>query len=236
MKTLNCLALLLLLESPKVFGAVGIQIPFGQSGNSSLGAPFATSTSSRLQQVYRNGAFPGIPPTSAFLIQGIYFRVDENATFFDEMLSSVQVNLSTTSRGPDGLSSIFSENIGSDETMVFGPGPLHLSGFAFNFSTGLMFDQPFLYNPNAGNLLLDIRNFNPSDASPLDAFAVLGDSVSIVAGRANETSGLTFTSGLATMFWVDIVPVPEPSTITLLFLGALAFGWKLRRLFKASTN
>jgi hypothetical protein len=234
MKTLVCFTLLILLEISKVFGAAhGVIVPPDPSpGNSSLAAPFLTSTSSRLQQVYGRDGFPPIQPTSGFLIEGIYFRVDESSSRgFDEIFPSVQVNLSTTSRGPDGLSTLFSENIGLDETTSFGPGPLHLSGFQPGFTVGFMFDRPYFYNPAAGNLLLDVRNYGPGNASILDAFASFGDSVSIVGNEnVNSPIGDIFTHGLATEFWVDIVPIPEPSTSVLLLFGLLALGWKLFKI------
>jgi hypothetical protein len=170
------------------------------------------------------------------LIEGIYFRVDENAGPFAETFPRVQVDLSTTSRGPDGLSPVFSENIGPDEATVYGPGPLYLSG-SFAIPPGFMFERPFLYDPTAGNLLLDIRNFGPGNASELDAFDTVGDSVSIVLGRADATSAFASSSrGLATEFWVEIVPIPEPSTAALLLMGLLAVGWKLRHVHRRSST
>jgi len=222
-------------------GAVSLKARAGQTiylptrgpGNSSLVAPFQTSSSSRLQQVYAQESFLGIPPTLAFLIHGVSFEIDESSFGFDEILPEVQVNLSTTSKSPDGLSTIFSENVGADETVVFGRGPLHLRG-NLAVGPGFMFDRPFLYDLSAGNLLLDIRNFGPGNASPLDAFDARGDSISIVVGDADATSGFAFTRGLATVFWVDIVPIPEPSTIALMVLGMLALAWRLRRAKKTA--
>jgi len=49
--------------------------------------------------------------------------------------------------------------------------------------------------------------------------------VSTGLGADRPTGGLA-THGLATLFWVDIVPIPEPSTTALLLLCALALGWK----------
>ena len=227
------------LVSVEALGAVGVYFPpeavIVRDGNSSLAGPFNTSTSSRLQQVYAHDAFPDPGFPAAFLIHGIYFRVDENAGAFDETFPSVQVTLSTTSRGPDGLSTLFSENIGPDQTTVFGPGPLHLSGAGSGFPVGFMFERTYLYDPSAGNLLVDIRNFGPGNASVLDAFNVLGDSVSIVGNEeVNSPTGSRLTRGLATMFWVDIVPIPEPGAGALLLLGLLAVGWNWRRSRRAS--
>jgi hypothetical protein len=68
----------------------------------------------------------------------------------------------------------------------------------------------------------------------LDAFDVVGDPLSIVIGRANGLMGTTSSRGLVTIFTVDIVPIPEPSTTALLFLGLLALGWKRHRSRKPS--
>lgn len=239
MKALLWLSLLILLEAPKAHGAFGYVVPADPGpGNSSLAGPFNPSPSSRLQQVYGHGGdgFGPISTNYGYLIEGVYFRLDESAGPFNETFPSVQVDLSTTSRSPDGLSTLFSENIGADQTTVFGPGPLHLSGTLSGFTVGFMFERSFLYDPAAGNLLLDIRNFGPGNASPLDAFAVVGDSVSTVSNGldVNAPAGGLATHGLATMFWVDIVPVPEPSAFALLLVGLLGLSWRLHRVHRSS--
>jgi hypothetical protein len=225
------------------FGAVGFYVPAGagtNDGNSSLAGPFDTSSSSRLQQVYGHGAFPTIAPDSAFLIRQITFRGDERALpiFGSAHFPSVEVHLSTTSLNPDGISVVFNENIGADEKTVLGPGPVDLAWSAGRFATFITLDRPFFYNPVAGNLLLDIRNYGPSTFAPLDAYDLPGDSLSITIGRADATTGFSaVTRGLATFFTLDIVPIPEPSTTALLLLsGALALGWKCRRSLRSSST
>ena len=218
--------------------AIGFYVPASavtNNGNSSLAAPFNTTTSSRLQQVYGAGAFPTLAPDSAFLIRTILFREDEGEASEGNATLSVEVHLSTTSRAPDDLSTTFSQNVGSDDIAVFGPGPLNLSWSRFGFGTAIPIEQPFLYNPAAGNLLLDIRNYTPSTFPELDAYDIVGDSMSVVVGRADTISGFGSSSrGLATGFLVDIVPVPEPSAIALLLLGLLGLGWRLRRFPRCS--
>jgi hypothetical protein len=201
-----------------------------QEGNSSLG-PF--SDSSRLQQVYAHEAFPIIGSDSAFSIRMLTFRFDRFGTVNAPSLS-VEVHLSTTSRNPDGLSTVFSENIGPDETTVFGPSSPSLHPIY----VGIPLERPFFYNPAAGNLLLDIRTHNPATFPDLDAYAVLGDSVSTVStglGADRPTGGLA-THGLVTLFTVDIVPIPEPSATALLLLGMAALGWKFRSFLKSSST
>jgi hypothetical protein len=237
MKILLCIALVIVWGSSNMRGAHGIFVPPDPSpGNTSLGL---FSASARVQTVYGRDGFPPILSDSAFLISGLYFRADERAlpSSGSAFLSGLDVRLSTTSRLPDGLSAVFSENIGPDETAVIGPGPLNVNWSQGSFVTHIPFDRPYLYNPAAGSLLLDIRNFNGVIFPSLDAHALVGDSVSSVstgAGANSQTGGI-LTHGYATLFWVDIVPIPEPGTTTLLLLSLLACSWQVRHLHKSSS-
>jgi hypothetical protein len=81
---------------------------------------------------------------------------------------------STTTRSVAGLSATFAENIGADNTLVFSgtlnwatgnlPGP----GNTRQFDVVFPFTTPFLYDPAAGNLLLDIRLSGIGEAIKLD--------------------------------------------------------------------
>jgi len=153
-----------------------------------------------------------------FRIDGLFGRGLETT------LAGVEINLSTTSRSPDALSSLFDQNVGGDDRRVVGPGPIHLSAFPGLLPNGwaVGFDftaNPFVYNPAAGNLLLDIKVFNGANTSPFDAVDVAGDSVSSVFAYGNPmpTSGQPSSLGLATLFAVQAVP--EPGTVSLLLLG-----------------
>jgi hypothetical protein len=75
------------------------------------------------------------------------------------LLSNVQINLSTTQKVPDGLSSMFAENVGLDNMLVFS-GPLLLSApQTASFNLHIPLQQSFIFDPSVGNLLLDVRNF-----------------------------------------------------------------------------
>lgn len=77
---------------------------------------------------------------------------------------------------------------------------------------------PFFYNPNEGNLLLDIRNYSGGLTFFLDAQSSSGDPISQVFGLGVENSlGDLSTAGLVTRF--DVVAVPEPSALQLVVLG-----------------
>ena len=77
--------------------------------------------------------------------------------------ASLKVFLSTTTNAVADLSTTFADNIGLDNTLVFSgtlalqtanlPGP----GDTKQFDIVFPFTTPFLYDPAAGNLLIDVQ-------------------------------------------------------------------------------
>jgi hypothetical protein len=136
------------------------------------------SVAQRVQQVYGAAEFLNGP----ILITGFYWRPAPSDGFaFRTVVPDIQVNLSTTSKQPDGLSSVFAENVGLDDQVVF-KGPLKLSshfkdaaGGTKRFDMLVRLQHPFYYDPAQGNLLLDIHNFQGSAASTTDAYGLNGD-------------------------------------------------------------
>jgi Immunoglobulin I-set domain len=173
----------------------------GDSGNS---YPFNIGTNStmRYQQVYAASQFGALPPGGTNLI-GIAFRLDAGWPPFSSTLPAVQINLSITTKAPDGLSTTFANNVGADDTVVFS-GPLSLSssgsGSPAPFDIVILFSTQFFYNPDRGNLLLDVRNFGGGSISQPDATSVTGDSVSRVYGPVATSTGGADTAGLVTEF------------------------------------
>ncbi len=212
-------------------------------GNVNRGLPFNSSyfgmSSLRYQQVYAASEFSDI--ASPLLITQILFRPDAAKGWsFSSTLPNIQINLSTTTKAPDNLSTIFAQNIGSDQRVVFN-GALSLSS-AFtgaaagpkNFDIAINLVTPFLYNPRAGNLLLDVRNFSGGVSTQFDGENTLGDSISrVVSTRVGASTGTADTSGLVTKFIatsalppVPPVPgkaIPEPASV-LGILAVAAFG------------
>jgi hypothetical protein len=179
---------------------------------------FGTNSSIRYQQVYDASQFSLVPRGG--WIWEIEFRPDGAiwpGYTYNTTLANVQVDLSTTSKGPDGLSTAFSENIGPDDNVVFS-GPLKIGDGAVS-GPGLIpvrLSTPFFYDPRLGNLLLDVRDFQGTSnvfVGPFDAESTTGDSISSVSSAFDEdsvtaVSGTTSTIGLYTQF---VIGVPELS-------------------------
>jgi hypothetical protein len=192
----------------------------------------------RFQQVYDASLFSELPPEGGFIRQ-IIFRTDlPTGGEFWTTLSNIEVVLSTTQLEPDGLNGIFSANLGPDATTVIGPGPLRLEGAWAPNPPGqaepwsILFDlpnSPFYYNPSAGNLLLDIRNFAGGITSPFDAVDVFGDSVSSVFATGNPLPETGNTSTVGFVTYIAVIPVPEPRTWALLLFGAAFTAMVFRR-------
>lgn len=201
-------------------------VPAFGGGNSPTPGPFGGLEPIRWQQVYDASAFSAITLGGGMITQIGFRGADLPGNNGTEIITNLQIDLSTTSRGSDGLSSVFSANVGPDDKVVLGPKlfPYGATRSGYSFIT---LDQPFFYNPVAGNLLLDVRNYgelvNFSTAFALDAELQLGDSVSSVASLPNDvnsSSGTASTLGLFTEF--TVTPVPEPSTLALGGFGTVA--------------
>lgn len=210
-------------------------------GNSILAEPFSLSgqgiAAVRMQQVYSASEFLESTGSDGGWIYEIGFRADHDIVEHGYTASSpnLEIRLSVTGRGPDELSPIFAENLGSSVSLVvsgsriFGVsayGDVDPNPFTLFFT----FAQPYYYDPSKGNLLLDVINIGGQPLAGLDAVDISGDGVSRVCYRDFGTqippSGTVDTKGLVTIF--SIVPVPEPSTWVLMGMGAVVLVWRYR--------
>src|ERR1051326_9125814 len=120
-------------------------------------------SSMRYQQIYDAAQFSAVDPGYKY-ISAIYFRADSSVRTVGTWITNIQINLSTTSRSVTNLSPVFAENIGPDDTVVFGPQVLSIQGGGCcspqAFDVGVALTKPFFYDPAAGNLVLDVRNFS----------------------------------------------------------------------------
>jgi hypothetical protein len=222
-------SLLLLLATPLALADV-IVVPGAQTGvegNDSNFGPFF-DTSVRYQQVYSAAQFPSPGP---LMITQIAFRPDGSVT--DPALiirfDSVRIDLSTTSSTPSTLSTVFASNVGANNQTVFNSfefvnapvtGP---PGGPKNFTVTFAL-TPFIYDPSAGNLLLDFRAFETGGgiSAPFDAQSGSPFTAHVDASGMSSTSGSYFANGLVTQF--EFTAVPEPSTLALGALGAMVVG------------
>jgi hypothetical protein len=165
---------------------------FGDAGNL---FPFFSSQPIRYQQVYDASQFAHLK-NGGGLINRIAFRGHGPGVPFSGTVPQLQVNLSTTGKTPDGLSSTFADNVGANDTQVFS-GPLQttvtFSGDPSNFEVVVNFTTPFFYDPGKGNLLVDIRNSQggleiPPNDQELDGTSAAGDSVSRVYNIGDATA------------------------------------------------
>ena len=185
-------------------------------GDSVLSLPFNLTidgkSSMRYQQVYANSEFGFL--FVPHLITQIAFRPDAGAGgAFSSTIDNIQINLSTTSREPDNLSpnflsSDFLLNVGADDTEVFS-GSLALSssfdgppGGPKEFDIVIDLQQPFLYNPADGNLLLDVRNFTGGTTTRFDRD--LSASMRVLSSATTDgvadSTGAFASGGLVTRF------------------------------------
>jgi hypothetical protein len=232
MKTICFLPILLLcVPSTGLPQSTFVRSPF-VLGNARSGGPFlidySAASSARWQQVYGASDF-GRVGSPMFITE---IRFDESPGgpgFVDTSLPNLRIDLSTTAKVPDGLSSTFAENIGANDTVVFS-GPFDFSDNGFGVHIPLQ--TPFLYDPAQGNLLMDVRNLMTGRVSVpayIRAEYTVGDSVSVATSLsdANSLTGSLSTLGLVTLF--TVTPIPEPSTVSLLILGISVLGlaaWK----------
>lgn len=211
-------------------------------GDSNNGYPFNISafslTSQRYQQVYNSSLFSSLP-AGGVEITGMAFRIDVGTgASFSSTLPDIQIDLSTTATSANTLSSTFASNVGANDTVVVGAGPLALSGTTGGtpnpFNIIINFTTPFIYDPSAGNLLMDVHNFGGGGTTQFDSTDVgtgIARNFTEGSGVGSPTAdGVINSSGLITEFIYQ--PVPEPGTLALAGLGGLTMllGFRRRKL------
>lgn len=181
-------------------------------------------TSSRYQQVYSSAAFPG-----PILIREIEFY---QAITGDLNIGSFEFYLSTTSLPVNGLDILdFDSNLGADNSL-FAVVPFN-GAHSFAPSVLSIRGNPFLYNPELGNLLLDIIIPGGATRPAPDGFppafhdsAFFYANTSGVFSRAHNFGEHFENLGLVTGFNTVI---PEPLSLNLLGAGIAGTIASLRR-------
>lgn len=160
----------------------------------------------RVQQVYSASEFPAGP----IKIRGFYWRPCADTNFgadFHAIIPNFQLNLSTTSKQPDQLSSTFTDNIGPDESVAF-QGKLTVSshfvdgpGNTKQFDIYVRLKHPFIYDPANGNLLVDIRHDPAPSATYVSEYgADDGGSRAVALDPSATTASFTDTG-------IDVIKV-----------------------------
>ena len=180
----------------------------------------STDSPVRYQQVFGASQFSSLAGPQ--YINQISFRPDASVEPFTSNTPNIRISLSTTQSVPDGLSSIFSQNIGANNTLVYNGSTLVTSANAApagnpnTFDINFNLQTPFLYDPSQGNLLLDLINNGGTNnfTAFLDATSVPGDSTSIIfSNGTTATTGSAGTSGTVTQFITSATgATPLPTT------------------------
>jgi len=128
---------------------------------------------------------------------------------------TLRIYASTTSRSVAGLSRTFAENLGTNNTLVFdgtvnlttgnlpGPGNTRQFDYVFPFTT------PFLYDPAAGNLVLDLQIEASGSAVTFDT-VLLGDPAIrrvFSFGSSTATTGTIWANTHVTQFTFEPPPL-----------------------------
>jgi hypothetical protein len=200
-----------------------------QQGDTGNLLPILSPNPIRYQQVFDHTQFATYAAGGEYITQ-IAFRVHSPGIAFAATISSFQVNLSTTTKAPDALSSTFAANVGADDTVVFPAASVQFSTSVAGpidgpqaFDLVITFPVPFHYNPAKGNLLVDIRNasgatHDPANDQEIDASSTSGDGTSRIynLGDVNAASaGMTGSSFQADTLGAVMRFVSTPTAPTL---------------------
>jgi len=168
--------------------------------------PPSGPASVRQQNIYAASQFGALSGPS-FLTK-FAFRPDTTPGPSGPRSWTVRVYASTTSRSVALLSTIFAENLGTNNTLVLdgtvnlttgnlpGPGNTRQFDYVFTLTT------PFLYDPAAGNLLLDIQ------------FEANGSAVTFDTVSGNPTLSEVANVGSSTATFGSYLPTPKPTQFT----------------------
>jgi PEP-CTERM motif len=181
--------------------------PFDGSG---CGVP---GPGDRYQQVYHNTLFGGSP----LLITSVDFFNTQFSPGNNAPSATFNVHLSTTSRAVNALDTVtFANNVGADDLLAFS-GTIGGVGSIVGGVLHISLTTPFLYNPVAGNLLLDMFRTSASTGDSV-FFDARSGTFGTDSSRAHNYGSGFESFGLVTRFNADAT-VPEPATLVLVCSG-----------------
>ena len=183
-------------------------------------------TDTRFQQFYLATDFIGPLPNGGY-IKEIRFRTDKVGGSLASVLSAIEVNLSY-GPGFGSISTTFEQNKGAQYTRVYS-GDLSIPATASGqFDMAVILQTPFLYDPKAGNLMMDFIKVGPLGFNlvPLLDYTLKPSHTAILIGNRLNSSGNSGAGGYITQFTIDAVP--EPASVSLMLMGGVIF-WSFRR-------
>jgi hypothetical protein len=164
----------------------------------------------RAQQVFPAADFAALGNQPHRLVD-LTFRPDQRVTSpRNAYWPDHELRLSTTERGPDNLSTVFDDNLGSD-VMQFYRGPLNQvtdggaglgprEFYDSNFPAGV---TPYLYDPSQGNLLVDAIARRGVSPSPLGDLANI---LTVVGGSPDATGGSRWPALVYQFTFIPVTP------------------------------
>ena len=193
-----------------------------RQGNSDTVAPFGQLFGSDYQVIIPAVNFPAVEAGTGFLISEVAFRLDEvNFQGAADTLERVRLSASTTTKTINQVSTDTRSNHGSDYSILFdaslrfeAPPP---SQNPENFDFPIPLAQAFRYFPENGSLVFQIEKFGGSRLRPLlDAERFSG--ITIFGGMQSPKN---IGPDIHLLMRITYATVPEPRTLSLIFLGAL---------------
>ena len=207
MRNRNCLLLGALVAAAPLCATADVLVIGNSPSPSTNDFPFGQSAGpgTRYQQAFSSSNF-----AQPILISEVHFFLARPGTLRTQDFA---LSLSTTGIGIDLLSTFnFGSNVGTNN-QLFASGTL--SGAA---PSVLSFaGQPFIYDPAAGNLLLDFQ-FSGIGAAGTAQYAARIDANGIFSRYSDFGSG---NAGWGLITEIVFAPVPEPSSALTLALGLL---------------
>jgi|TARA_R100000501_G_scaffold15823_2_gene28764 hypothetical protein len=168
----------------------------------------------RYQQAYSSDLFGSAP----ILISSIDFFASRSVSFDGR---TFVMRIGTQANAVNNLSTDLSDNLSND--VVFDT----VSDFGFvEAGDQYGFDGAFLYDPSAGDLIIDILRTEGGQVSMFNRFnSAAGDTFSRALNFQTDGTGYTTDRyGLVTQFGFEAADVPEPAAFMIFGLGLAALG------------
>ena len=201
------------------------------------------------QQLFNASLFASVPAGGGW-IRTLDFRVVPHTPIRGSFgrIDGISIELSTTSRGASSLSTVFAENLGSDNLVYYSANRV-TEFIALTSSEGPSGYNPsfagdgkgFFYDPTKGNLLMTIRGFQlpttVSSAFYLDSILASPLQAGVVSPGLHDLSGSLSSKTLITHFTVfSIIPEPAFGAVAILGIATLYLTRRLNKVQSKESN